>query len=522
MSSIRQLLDSRFHGNDVSPPNLTKETVRNSDNVPVTFLIFILIYLMEQISKITQQVVARTSTTLVTARSALGLIPSVIGKPAILRYCLLNARLAQIALILSILFMPTVVPDIIDSIIDRYSTGPTAMEKFSRLLKLNSEPETTHHETTRQIVWTGSSVLVLFLFLLKIPRATQESEIKSKENEQLANQANDNNSIQRLLLYQTAISLTISTERESALKTKIETLDNKQITPDQPMATQIVNSTLIVEPDDYATEELIIASRYHIKQLLGRGAMGSVFRAKDSVLDREVALKQLALHLLSETKFVERFRTEAKALAKLCHNNIVQIYDYIEDNNQVWIAMELVEGQELEQLISNEKVLPLKTCVKLGIQMSQAMAYAHDQGVVHRDFKPANVLITHDGDVKVMDFGLAKIARSSSQTQIGTIMGSPAFMSPEQASGKNAEAASDIYALGITLYLMSTGKLPFTGDAQSMLAQHLSQKPVAPKKINEQIPAKLNKLITSMLKKSPTDRPASMSEVTNQLAAIKI
>jgi tRNA A-37 threonylcarbamoyl transferase component Bud32 len=445
----------------------------------------------------------------------------VIHKPAILQHCLLNSHWPQIVLLAIILLMPSVIPEVVDNIIEKFSPS-TTMEKIGSLFKSESGME-THQVTTRTILWSGSSLLAVFLFLLYVPRSVKESEHTSEDHETQADQVKKSDPVQSLHLYQTAINLTIDPLRESGLQEKISHADNKMESQKVPaQKTAPANSTIVVEPGSDESAEQVIASRYRITELLGRGAMGSVFRAHDAVLDREIALKQLATHLLSEKTFVERFRTEAKALAKLCHANIVQIYDYIEDNGQVWISMELVEGQELEQHITAGKPLCASECLNLGIQMSNAMAYAHDQDVVHRDFKPANVLITTGNNVKVMDFGLARIAQSSTQTQIGTVMGSPPFMSPEQAAGKQAGASSDIYSLGVTLYLMSTGKLPFTGDAQSMLAQHISQKPVPPGKLNEKIPVKLNKLIMSMLEKSTEKRPASMSDIADVLATIKV
>jgi serine/threonine-protein kinase len=213
---------------------------------------------------------------------------------------------------------------------------------------------------------------------------------------------------------------------------------------------------------------------------------------------------------------------EARALAKLSHPNIVQVFDFINTDSGIWIAMELVNGEELEDKLTPGIPLAMETCIKLGIQLSNAMDYAHSNGVIHRDFKPANVLLPAHGGTKIMDFGLARIVQSSRYTQVGTVMGSAAYMSPEQASGKDAAPATDIYAFGVTLYRMTTGKLPFTGDTQSIVAQHLSQTPVAPQQYNSGISDELNRLIMQMLAKTPGERPPSMLEVMQQLQRIPV
>ncbi|GMQ89630.1 MAG: hypothetical protein BMS9Abin09_1137 [Gammaproteobacteria bacterium] len=250
--------------------------------------------------------------------------------------------------------------------------------------------------------------------------------------------------------------------------------------------------------------------------------MGIVYQAHDTLLERDVALKQLAPHLAHDPAFTERFVREARALAKLSHPNIVQVFDFINADSGIWIAMELVNGEELEDKLAPGIPLAMETCIKLGIQLSNAVGYAHGNGVIHRDFKPANVLVLANGDTKIMDFGLARIIQSSGYTQVGTVMGSAAYMSPEQASGKTAAPATDIYAFGVTLYRMTTGKLPFNGDPQSIVAQHLSQTPVAARQHNTGIPGELNTLIMQMLAKAPGERPSSMLEIMEKLQCIPV
>ncbi|MDQ3038137.1 MAG: serine/threonine protein kinase, partial [Myxococcota bacterium] len=260
--------------------------------------------------------------------------------------------------------------------------------------------------------------------------------------------------------------------------------------------------------------------RYRIEGELGRGGMGVVHRARDVVLDRVVALKELPPALRSTAGLAERFRTEARVLARLTHPGIVQIFDLVEDDAGMWMAMELVPGGSLDERIAG-RPLPVADVLALGRRMAEAMAYAHAQGVVHRDFKPHNVLLTPDGDPKVTDFGLAKLAQGPALTQQGMVLGSPAYMSPEQASGREADARSDVYALGATFFEMVTGRPPFSGDTTSVLMQHITQPPPVPSATGaEDIPEPLERLILRMLAKGPGDRPADMHAVARELDAI--
>jgi hypothetical protein len=261
--------------------------------------------------------------------------------------------------------------------------------------------------------------------------------------------------------------------------------------------------------------------RYAIEGELGRGGMGVVHRARDTVLDRVVALKELPRALRSTPGLAERFRTEARVLARLTHPGIVQIFDLVEDEHGMWMAMELVPGGSLDARIA-AGALPLAEVLSLGRRMAEAMAYAHAQGVVHRDFKPHNVLLTPEGEPKVGDFGLAKLAQGPSLTQEGTVLGSPAYMSPEQASGREADARSDVYALGATLFEMLTGRPPFTGDTTSVLMQHITQPPPSPSEIGARgaLPAPLEQLVLAMLAKEAGARPEGMHAVAHALDAI--
>ncbi len=260
------------------------------------------------------------------------------------------------------------------------------------------------------------------------------------------------------------------------------------------------------------------SNRYTIKKTLGKGAMGVVYLAHDSVLERDVAVKELHSNLASKSGLMKRFRSEAKVLAKMAHPGIVQIYDLVETNNCVWIVMEFVKGEDLAGYLEKRGVLPPKEVCAIGAQIAEALAYAHSLGIVHRDFKPANVLLANNGMPKIMDFGLAKLAQSSEfHTAAGTILGTPVFMSPEQAAGQQADARSDIYSFGITLYYMSTGKVPFMGELASILAQHINTPPNPPKALNPEIPDSLQNVIMSLLEKDPSKRVQDMATVAGML-----
>jgi len=249
------------------------------------------------------------------------------------------------------------------------------------------------------------------------------------------------------------------------------------------------------------------AGRYVVETELGRGGMGVVFRAVDSVLERTVALKQLPRHLVGNPVLAERFRTEAKVLARLTHPGIVQVFDLVENDQGMFMAMELVHGGSLDGVLEDRGALPVAEVARLGAVMAEALAYAHAQGVVHRDFKPGNVLLADDGTPKITDFGLAKIAREGPKlTQEGAVLGSPAYMSPEQAAGGVAEEAADIYSFGVTLYEMATGRCPFEGESiASVLSAHITQPPPDPATFAD-IPAPLSELLLQMLAKTPESR----------------
>jgi tRNA A-37 threonylcarbamoyl transferase component Bud32 len=258
--------------------------------------------------------------------------------------------------------------------------------------------------------------------------------------------------------------------------------------------------------------------RYTIEAELGRGGMGIVHRTRDTVLGRPVALKELLPELVRNPQLASRFRQEARVLAQLAHPNVVQIFDLVEQGDRMWMAMELVEGGSLMDVIEQQAPLSLDRLVRLGSQMADAMAYAHESGVVHRDFKPHNVMLTPRGDAKVTDFGLAKLAQQASHlTQMGTVLGSPAYMSPEQAAGKQADGRSDVYSLGVTLYQMATGHTPFEGDTGSMLAQHLTQPPPSPRSWGMEVPEALETLLLAMLVKDPEERTPDMRTVRDRL-----
>lgn len=246
---------------------------------------------------------------------------------------------------------------------------------------------------------------------------------------------------------------------------------------------------------------------YEISEHLGRGGMGNVYKATDTMLGREVALKMLHPQLTMQEQFLERFKKEARVLAQLLHPNIAVIYNFIEQGGNHFMVMEYVEGNSLDDLLKKYKILPPEFIVPVFIQVLEGLQHAHRKNIFHRDIKPANIMLTPDGTVKLMDFGIAKIAGEQKMTQVNKIVGTVEFMAPELLQGKDASAASDIYASGVTLYELLCGKLPFEADTDFNLMQAImKQKIIQPTKFNASIPKALSDIVMKAMDKNPAAR----------------
>src|SRR5271155_2631406 len=263
----------------------------------------------------------------------------------------------------------------------------------------------------------------------------------------------------------------------------------------------------------------IYSGRYELTHLIARGGMAQVYRAMDRQLERPVALKVLFPELSVDRTFVERFRREAQAAANLSHPNIVPVFDWGEDDGAYFIVMEYVEGRPLSAVLRDPQPMPPRQIATIGAGVAAALAFAHRHGVVHRDVKPGNVLITPDGDVKVTDFGIARAMNTEeSLTQTGAVMGTAAYFSPEQAEGKGVDARSDIYSLGVVLYEMAVGRPPFTGDSPVAVAsKHVRDMPVLPREANPTVPPALEAVIMKAMAKDPDDRYDSAEELRADL-----
>ncbi|MEU0129653.1 MULTISPECIES: protein kinase [unclassified Streptomyces] len=278
----------------------------------------------------------------------------------------------------------------------------------------------------------------------------------------------------------------------------------------------------------------VAGGRYQLRDLLGEGGMASVYLAYDSALDRQVAIKTLHTELGREQSFRERFRREAQAVAKLQHTNIVSVFDTGEDELggalMPYIVMEYVEGQPLGSVlqadIREHGAMPAGKALKVTADVLAALETSHEMGLVHRDIKPGNVMMTKRGVVKVMDFGIARAMQSgvTSMTQTGMVVGTPQYLSPEQALGRGVDARSDLYSVGIMLFQLLTGRIPFDADSPLAIAYaHVQEEPVAPSSINRSITPAMDALVARALKKNPNERfpsaAAMQDEITRVLSA---
>ncbi|MFF9101723.1 protein kinase [Streptomyces rubrogriseus] len=261
----------------------------------------------------------------------------------------------------------------------------------------------------------------------------------------------------------------------------------------------------------------LAGDRYQLRDLLGEGGMASVHLAYDSVLDRQVAIKTLHTELGREQAFRERFRREAQAVAKLTHTNIVSVFDTGEDDldgmTTPYIVMEYVEGRPLgsvlDEDVRQQGAMPADKALKITADVLAALEISHEMGLVHRDIKPGNVMMTKRGVVKVMDFGIARAMQSgvTSMTQTGMVVGTPQYLSPEQALGRGVDARSDLYSVGIMLFQLVTGRLPFDADSPLAIAYaHVQEEPVAPSAVNRALPPAVDALVARALKKNPNER----------------
>ena len=261
-----------------------------------------------------------------------------------------------------------------------------------------------------------------------------------------------------------------------------------------------------------------IANRYEILEKTGVGGMATVYTAKDLVLNRHVAVKVLKEEFTTDEEFVKRFNTEALAAASLSHANIVSIYDVGNEDNIYYIVMELVRGKTLKQIITENGPISWKWATNIAIQIASALEVAHKNNIVHRDIKPHNIIITEDGVAKVTDFGIAKAVSNSTITAFGTTIGSVHYFSPEQAKGGYTDAKSDIYSLGVVMYEMLTGQVPFDADTSvSVALMHMQEKPVPPIEINKNIPTALNDIILKAMQKEPMARYQTAAEMISDL-----
>ena len=262
--------------------------------------------------------------------------------------------------------------------------------------------------------------------------------------------------------------------------------------------------------------------RYIVQEVLGSGGMAKVYRACDEVLSRYVALKVLREPYAQDEVFVERFRREAQSAASLTHPNIVPVYDWGDSGNETYyIAMEYLPGGTLKDFISGRGNLGPDTAVDVAVQIAGALGAAHQRGVIHRDVKSRNVLITASGDVKVADFGIAR-AVSSANTRTSLVVGTASHMSPEQALGETVGPAGDLYSLGVILYEMLTGQLPFTAENPIALAiKHVEEVPRPPREINPAVPEYLNTLILKLLEKKPEDRYEDAAGLIEDLQKVR-
>ena len=275
-------------------------------------------------------------------------------------------------------------------------------------------------------------------------------------------------------------------------------------------------------PKEELTTGSTFARRYQIIEELGKGGMGKVYKAQDSEIKEKVALKLIKPEIAADKKMIERFRNELKFARKIRHKNVCQMYDLNKEEGTYYITMEYVSGEDLKSFIRRARQLTVGTAVLIAKQVCEGLAEAHSLGVMHRDLKPQNIMIDRDGNARIMDFGIARSIKEKGITGAGVMIGTPEYMSPEQAEAKEVDQRSDIYSLGIILYEVVTGRVPFEGDTPlSVAMKHKGEVPKDPRELNAQVPSDLSRVILKCMEKDKTNRYQTPEEILSELNKIE-
>jgi hypothetical protein len=450
-------------------------------------------------------------------------------KPAVMGHIFLTAHRAQIFLVAAILAILFLFSPLLDSGLRTIFPEKTSKKLFGLVKKKRRNPiQEKAYDWAMLSLWILTVGETLILVWMNIPRGMAKAGARAKELENYGDKSSNDKPLVRLKYYNKAFGLALDSEDQSQILMKIRQISSypSQLSQNSSGITKVAGSGNITRHNAENTnfrpkpDSIGPNGRYILSDELGRGGMGVVYQAWDEALDRKIALKKLPQALTDDMENLARFEREAKLLARLSHPAILQIYDLFQDRGEYWMALEYIDGGDLADYLLQHGSLSIAIVTDIGQKIADGMAYAHRQGIIHRDLKPGNILLSENTDPKIADFGLAKMPVSSELTGEGVILGSPRYMSPEQASGSEIDKRSDIYSLGIILYKMVTGQTPFNGDTSQILAQHITQLPSAPREYSPDIPPELEELILKMLAKDPDDRIQDMTEISESLAAL--
>lgn len=439
-------------------------------------------------------------------------------KPRLLGVWLSTARRAQVWLGLMLFLLVFVAPPIMSSLSD-YLYPPIEHEKKILRIFESTEVDSNPLRDTRYVqfmtfLWAAGLGVVLIQLINHIPAAIAIGRQRAARLQERADSIALDDPERSARLHEDALQFLVDSPSGSGAD-RFATATRDAV----PDRTKVISTKVMPrgKPRYVGPNR-----RYRLDKAMGSGGMGVVHAAYDTVLKRPVALKQLFAHLLQDDEQTERFRQEALALASLSHPHIVTVYDLLEDSGHFWIVMELLSGGSLAEKIAEMPNLKIGESVAVTSRMAAALGFAHEKGIIHRDVKPPNILFTTDGTPKLTDFGNAKLTESIVHTQEGLMLGSPAYMSPEQVTGHPLDHRTDIYSLGVSLYQMLSGRVPFEGDMRAILAQHVNQTPRPPRELNPSIPEALDTTVLTMLSKEPAERfqdAASVISALNEAAA---